>query len=88
MPVALRSPYILDVYEQAATHYLPGIHAGRVIVFKPAEDSVDPRGWESLAVDGLEVHEVPGACNQIGISPSLARGENRVAQRAPMRPRA
>lgn len=60
MPVALRSPYILDVYEQAASHYLPGIHAGRVIVFKPAEDSVDPRGWESLAVDGLEVHEVPG----------------------------
>jgi len=60
LPVALRSPYIEDMYDQAESRYMPGIYAGRVIAFKPAEDSVDPRGWEKLAVDGLELHEVPG----------------------------
>jgi thioesterase domain-containing protein len=61
LPVGLRSRYILEVYDQAVSRYVPGIYSGRVIVFEPAEDFVDPRGWEGLAVDGLEVHEVPGS---------------------------
>jgi aspartate racemase len=60
LPVGLRSPYILDVYDQAVGGYVPNIHTGRVIVFKPTGDSVSPERWESFAVAGLEVYEVPG----------------------------
>ena len=61
LPIALRSRYILDVYSRAASNYVPDIYPGRVIVFKPAEDSVNPQVWESLAAGGLEVHEVSGS---------------------------
>jgi aspartate racemase len=65
LPVSLRSPYILDVYDKAASEYVPGIHPGRVVVFKPTEDSLPPHGWESFAVDGLEIHEIPGNHNDV-----------------------
>ena len=54
------APYILEVYDQAESRYVPGMYAGRVIAFKPLEDSINPRGWERIAVDGLEIREVPG----------------------------
>jgi amino acid adenylation domain-containing protein len=60
LPLALRSPYILDLYDRAASEYAPGLQAGRIIVFKPTDDCVSAQGWESFAADGLEVHEVPG----------------------------
>jgi acyl carrier protein len=60
LPIALRSYYILDVYAHAVSGYEPDIYPGRVIVFKPAEESISVQLWETLAGHGLEVYEVPG----------------------------
>jgi amino acid adenylation domain-containing protein len=60
LPIALRSHYILDVYAQAVSGYMPDIYPGRIIVFKPAEESISVQLWETLAGHGLEVYEVPG----------------------------
>jgi len=60
LPLSLRSPYILKIYQQAIKRYVPEVYPGRLIIFKAAGDSRDPRSWERLAAGGLEVVDVPG----------------------------
>ena len=60
LPIALRSCYILNIYQQARRNYISEAYRGQLVIFKAAEESRDLRGWEKLASGGLEIHEVPG----------------------------
>ena len=60
IPLTLRGPYILDVYNRALAQYAPKAYAGRVIVFKAADDDRDTQQWEYLAPKALKLHVVPG----------------------------
>jgi hypothetical protein len=60
LPIALRSLYILNVYEKAASAYVPDIYAGRLVVFKPAEETESAQAWQRFAGGDFEVHETFG----------------------------
>ena len=60
IPLKLRGPYILDVYNRALTQYVPKAYPGRVVVFKAADDDRDTQHWTQLAPKALELHVVPG----------------------------
>jgi aspartate racemase len=64
IPPSFRSRYILDIYDEAMGNYVPEIYPGRLTVFRAAY-SCDPIVWESLAGEGLELHEISGDHTEI-----------------------
>jgi thioesterase domain-containing protein len=60
IPVALRSSYIMDVYDDAIRYYCPTFYKGRIIIVKAVEDNRNPETWSHLAGKGAEIHIVPG----------------------------
>ncbi len=61
IPLSLRSPYILDIYHQARSKYVPKRYPGRAIYIKGEANSVDHVGaWSRLMIEGMEVYEITG----------------------------
>jgi thioesterase domain-containing protein len=64
-PQALRYQKILDNNLQARNRYIPQPYSGKVTLFRaqirPPKDYYTPYGgWENLALDGVEMYDVPG----------------------------
>jgi thioesterase domain-containing protein/acyl carrier protein len=60
LPIALRSFYIINLYEEAVKEYVPESYDGSVVLFKPFEDPVDVATWQRLVGKGLEIHQIAG----------------------------
>jgi len=59
VPLTLRGPYILDVYNRARKSHVPHPYRGRVILFKATNRMYDPeRDWEQLMEGDVEIHEI------------------------------
>jgi len=71
IPVRLRIPYILDVYEYAMGRYAPTVYSGRLTIFKAANDRRNPETWSHLAAKGVEIHVIPGNHENILREPYL-----------------
>ena len=71
IPVRLRIPYILDVYEYAMGRYTPTVYSGRLTIFKAANDRRNPETWSHLAAKGVEIHVIPGNHENILREPYL-----------------
>ncbi len=51
---------------QARLHYRPQPYAGRIVLFLASEQTVeDDRGWDSLAIGGIEKHLINGGHYQL-----------------------
>src|SRR5262249_27275439 len=56
----------INTLERVQRAYLPHVYPGRAILFQASDRTSEPGaehvrlGWEGLAADGLERHEVPG----------------------------
>ena len=59
IPRSLHSRYMLDIYDQAMADYMPEVHPGRLIILK-ASENCDPDRWRRLAMERIEIHEIPG----------------------------
>jgi amino acid adenylation domain-containing protein len=61
IPPALRSTYILNVYEKAIKKYVPQPFSGRVVYFKSAMSlSESANAWGFLVKGDFTVREIPG----------------------------
>src|SRR5215470_5272126 len=60
LPPWLRSRYILTVYAKAIRKYVPKSYLGRVIIFTCEGNLFALQSWDSLALEGIHVHEIPG----------------------------
>jgi thioesterase domain-containing protein/acyl carrier protein len=60
IPHSLRSPYILKVYRKAMKNYVLTVYAGRITVFARKENFWILQRWKTLALGGLDIHEVTG----------------------------
>jgi len=60
LPPWLRSHYILTVYAKAIRKYVPKSYLGRVIIFTCEGNLFALQSWDSLALEGIHVHEIPG----------------------------
>ncbi|HEY7216742.1 MAG TPA: thioesterase domain-containing protein, partial [Candidatus Binatia bacterium] len=60
IPLTLRGPYILEVYDRALAQYFPKAYPGRVVVLKAADDHRDVQHWKELVPNALDLHIVPG----------------------------
>lgn len=74
LPRALQE--IQNALRQAHRSYVPQIYPGRVTLFRASKQpdgiSPDPTlGWEGLAAEGLEIHEVPGTHGALVVEPRV-----------------
>jgi thioesterase domain-containing protein len=60
VPFRLRMPYFFGVSREATQAYVPRAYVGRMIVLR-TQASGRRFDWARLAIDGLEIHEVPGS---------------------------
>ena len=65
-----------DKIGQAFEKYVPQIYPGKITLFRAAnrsqENHTNPMlGWEGLAADGLEIHEVPGDHGSMIVEPHV-----------------
>jgi len=71
LPIALRSPYILKVYQRAMRSYVPEIYPGRLIIFQASEDFRDLQDWGNWAAGGVDIRAVPGGHENVLKEPHL-----------------
>jgi len=73
LPVSLRSPYILNVYQQSLRSYVPQPYAGRVTLFKSTNAWYPPsRDWIKLITGELDIHEGDWGHMDLRKEPSVA----------------
>jgi len=73
LPVSLRSPYILHVYQESLRSYIPRPYTGRVTLFKSTEAWYRPsRDWTKLITGELDVHEGDWGHMDMRKKPSVA----------------
>jgi thioesterase domain-containing protein len=67
LPFRLRSQYILKIYFEAITRYVPKPHARRAIYIKSAgRPSYHAFRWNRLMAGGMDIYEIPD-CNHMDI---------------------
>jgi len=71
LPIALRSPYILKVYQRAMRSYVPEIYPGRLIIFQASEDFRDLQDWGNWVAGGVDIRAVPGGHENVLKEPHL-----------------
>ncbi len=66
-PMALEDMIYAQHHQEASGVYAPEIYPGRIVLFRAQDQAIsitaesDPRlGWGDLAIEGLEVHDIPG----------------------------
>ena len=65
-----------ETNSSAAANYAPQPYYGRLTLFRTMNDlkpnlSGSEPGWRSLAVGGLELHEIPGSLEDIATEPNV-----------------
>jgi amino acid adenylation domain-containing protein len=65
IPVHLRSSYILRIYRAAMKRYVLKVYAGKLILFTSKENYCDSQDWKQFALEGLDIHEVPGGHHDV-----------------------
>ena len=84
-PLPQRLSTVEQVNSAAAASYAPKPYNGRLTLFRAA-DNFTPElldsesGWRSLAVGGLEVHEIPGSHGDIIGEPNVLTLANKLQQ--------
>jgi thioesterase domain-containing protein len=77
IPLELRDFHIFESFHQVQARYRPQVYPGGIVLFRAAEIAgafahVGPvLGWDGLAEQGIEVHEIPGNHDTLVVEPNV-----------------
>jgi thioesterase domain-containing protein len=77
VPLELRETHLFGAYMEAQRRYRPEVYSGRLTLFRAKEILSHNThtgvflGWDGLAADGIEVHEMPGGHDDFVLEPHV-----------------
>jgi len=77
VPLELRETQLFSAYMEAQKRYQPQIYPGRLTLFRAKDIQAHNAhagaflGWDGLAADGIDVHEMPGGHDDFVLEPHV-----------------